>query len=119
MTRRPFYDEDPDRLYTITGGRSRVTAKNLDLVTLLVSNGRPQPGMQSEHATILRICRHRMAVVEIAAHLGLPVSVVKILLGDLIDSGQLTALHPSSVRDSGFRADPELLKKVLVGLQNL
>lgn len=119
MTRRPVYDEDPDRLYTITGGRSRATASGLDLVTLVVSNSRPQPGMQSEYATILRICQHKMAVVEIAAHLGLPVSVVKILLGDLIDTGQLTATHPPSAREDAFRADPELLKKVLVGLQNL
>jgi hypothetical protein len=132
---RPARDDDPDRLYTLTGGRSRAGSDVFDLVTLVVTESEPTPGMQSEHARILRMCRYPMAVVEVAAGLGLPVSITKILLGDLLASGRITARHPRTTtggsRGSGradpLRAapeaadlpDPQLLEQVLVGLRNL
>lgn len=119
MTWRPIDDEDPDRLYTVTNGRSRADESSLDLVTLIVSECDPVPGMQSEHVKILQLCRQPMAVVEISSHLGLPVSVVKILLCDLLDTGRVTARHPSSAAVQEQMPDPEILKQVLVGLQKL
>lgn len=94
----PGRDEDPDRLYTVTKGRSRPPEHAFDLVTLIVTEREPAPGMQSEHARILRLCETPTAVVEVAAELDLPVSVVKILLGDLLEAGTVTARHPGSRR---------------------
>ena len=120
MIRRPFDDETPDRLYAVTGGRSRAHETVFDLVTLIVSEGAPSPGMQSEHVRILRMCHQPMAVVELSAALGLPVSVVKILLCDLLDAGRISARHPSAGSGGTWRLpDAEFLKKVLVGLQKL
>jgi hypothetical protein len=119
MTRRRLDNEDPDRLYTLTRGRSRADHHELDLVTLIVSRAEPTRGMQSEHVKILQLCRSPTAVVEISADLGLPVSVVKILLSDLLDAGSLTARSPSSTRVGTTLPDAAFLKKVLVGLQNL
>lgn len=119
MIRRELDDEDPDRLYTLTRGRSRAEDYELDLVTLLVTKSEPTRGMQSEHVKILRICRAPTAVVEVASELGLPVSVVKILLSDLLAAGQLAARHPSSTRTGNHLPDAAFLKKVLVGLKNL
>ncbi|MFD0349403.1 DUF742 domain-containing protein [Kitasatospora aburaviensis] len=99
MTGRPVMpgrDDDPDRLYTITRGRSRSPENAFDLVTLIVSEREPASGMQSEHVRILQMCEAPTAVVEVAAELALPVSVVKILLGDLLESGAVTARHPGS-----------------------
>ncbi|EIE97718.1 DUF742 domain-containing protein [Saccharomonospora glauca] len=109
----------PDRLYTITSGRSRADDTDLDLVTLIVSECEPEPGMQSEHAHILLLCSSPTAVVEVAAELGLPVSVVKILLTDLLATGAVTARHPSAPRAADQLPDPAFLEKVLVGLRNL
>ncbi|MET9296514.1 DUF742 domain-containing protein [Streptomyces sp. NPDC003077] len=124
--RRLGPDDDPDRLYTVTGGRSRaVDAEVFDLVTLIVSESDPTPGMQSEHARILRMCRAPMAVVEISAALRMPVSVVRILLSDLLDTGRITARHPRTpaVPDAttGRAAlpRPALLKEVLDALHRL
>jgi hypothetical protein len=117
MNPRPLDDEDPDRLYTITGGRSRADESRLDLVTLIVSECDPAPGMQSEHVKILRMCRNPTAVVEISSDLGLPVSIVKILLCDLLDTGRITARHPSS--SGSVLPDSAVLKQVLVGLEKL
>lgn len=119
MIRRRLDYEDPDRLYTLTRGRSRADHHDLDLVTLIVSRAGPIRGMQSEHVKILQMCRSPTAVVEISADLALPVSVVKILLSDLLDAGQLSARNPSSTGIGTALPDPAFLKKVLVGLHNL
>lgn len=116
--RKPVDTGDPDRLYTVTGGRSRAD-DSFDLVTLVVSECRPTAGMQSEHARILELCRHPTAVVEIAAELRLPITVVRILLGDLLDMGRITARHPRAARSVASLPDTALLKEVLHGLRNL
>ncbi|MFJ8645942.1 DUF742 domain-containing protein [Streptomyces sp. NPDC093546] len=117
-------DESPDRLYTLTGGRARSGPDSpFDLVTLVVAESEPVPGMQSEHAAILRMCRRPTAVVEVAAELALPVSIVRILLADLLGTGRISARHPrtSAAASSSAYAlpDPDILEQVLVGLRNL
>ncbi|SEO46178.1 DUF742 domain-containing protein [Actinacidiphila rubida] len=132
MTRRSVDSENPDRLYTVTGGRSRTDDTRLDLVALIVAESEPTAGMQSEHVRILRLCQSPVAVVELSAYLELPVSVVRILLSDLLDAGKITARHPrtgarrgtSQAALTGLAEFPELpeselLKQVLVGLKNL
>lgn len=113
---RPGRDDAPDRLYTLTGGRSRSAPDTrFDLVTLVVAECDPVVGMQSEHAAILRLCERPTAVVEIAAELRLPVSITKILLSDLLAAGRVSARHP----DAAALPDPDILEQVLVGLRNL
>ncbi|WP_410575479.1 DUF742 domain-containing protein [Amycolatopsis sp. cmx-4-61] len=119
MTRSALEGEDPDRLYTVTGGRSSADDIDLDLVTLIVSESDPSPGMQSEHVRILGLAARPTSVVELSSDLKLPVSVVKILLADLLATGKVSARHPSSAQAAGRTSDSEFLKKVLVGLRNL
>ncbi|WP_326597429.1 DUF742 domain-containing protein [Streptomyces sp. NBC_01803] len=117
---RPGRDDDPDRLYTLTGGRSRAGTDAFDLVTLVVSESEPTAGMQSEHVRILRMCRSPTAVVEIAAELRLPVTIVKILLSDLLATDRVTVRHPSTLAARDVAPpDPRLLEQVLVGLRKL
>jgi hypothetical protein len=84
-----------------------------------VSECDPTPGMQSEHVKILRMSRRPTAVVEISSELRLPVSIVKILLCDLLDTGRVTARHPSSASTPSRLPDSAVLKQVLVGLEKL
>ncbi|MYY01000.1 MULTISPECIES: DUF742 domain-containing protein [unclassified Streptomyces] len=121
MTRRPRpgRDDGPDRLYTLTGGRTRSDSAAFDLVTLVVAECEPAPGMQSEHAAILRMCERPTAVVEVSATLDLPVSIVRILLCDLLDTGRISARHPRTARVSDRLPAPDILEQVLVGLRNL
>ena len=85
---RSVRDEDPDRFYTLTGGRAPAT-EDFDLVTLVVSESAPSAGMTSEQVAILDMCRAPTAVVEIAAELRLPVGVATVLLGDLLHAGKI------------------------------
>jgi hypothetical protein len=113
---RPGRDDAPDRLYTLTGGRARSDPSTpFDVVTLVVAECDPVPGMQSEHTAILRMCERPTAVVEIAAELRLPVSITKVLLSDLLAEGRVSARHPRKAAVP----DPNVLEQVLVGLRNL
>ncbi|HEX4831187.1 MAG TPA: DUF742 domain-containing protein [Trebonia sp.] len=125
MNRRSIDREAPDRLYTVTGGRVLGDDDPFDLVSLIVAERDPAPGMQSEHARILVLCRAPMAVVEVSAELRLPVSVVKVLLLDLLDTGGITVRHPlpapaRAAGPSGLHLpDRDVLRQVLHGLQRL
>ncbi|MGV9314842.1 DUF742 domain-containing protein [Streptomyces sp. NPDC003691] len=122
MTRHPVDLGEPDRLYTVTGGRCTVAddvERTFDLVTLVVGECGPAPGMQSEHARILELARHPVSVVELSAQLRLPVTVVRILLGDLLATGRITARRPRAAHSLAGLPDSALLEEVLHGLRNL
>ncbi|MDH2391536.1 DUF742 domain-containing protein [Streptomyces sp. HNM0663] len=110
-------ETSPERLYVITGGRSGASAPaELDLVTLIVARSGPKPGMQPEHTAIVRICKAPLSVAEISAYLRLPVSVVTVLLGDLLDQDRVIARAPVPPARLPDRA---LIEAVIDGLQRL
>ncbi|MEU0374009.1 DUF742 domain-containing protein [Streptomyces sp. NPDC006283] len=110
-------ESSPERLYVITGGRSGSSAPSaLDLVTLIVARSGPKPGMQPEHAAIVRICNAPLSVAEISAYLGLPVSVVTVLLSDLMAEDKVLARAPVQAARLPDRA---LIEAVIDGLQKL
>lgn len=112
----PGWDENgPERLYVITGGRSDPAERTgLDLVTLIVARQAPQLGMQPEHASILRLCSSPLSVAEISAYLGLPVSLITVLLTDLLTEERVEARSPAH-----SLPDIELIEAVIHGLRNL
>ncbi|WP_028808779.1 DUF742 domain-containing protein [Streptomyces canus] len=118
MIRKPVDVGDPDRLYMVTGGRSSAD-DSFDLVTLIVSESEPSSGMQSEHVRILELCRHPTALVEISAELKLPITVTRILVGDLHDMGKISARHPRAAESVASLPETALLQEVLNGLRNL
>lgn len=132
----PYWDEEGDddgadsmvRPYTITRGRTAPERDDFTLITLLTTVQEPvdaygapvRPGrLQPEHRMIVDRCRHPAAVAEVAADLNLPVSVTKILLGDLVAQGLLTARAPLSVARAAGGADRGLLAAVREGLRRL
>ncbi|MEW2811148.1 DUF742 domain-containing protein [Streptomyces massasporeus] len=108
------------RPFTLTGGRTRPGRGEFTLITTVTAVD-PQPAgavrMQPEHGRILRLCASPVAVVELAARLDLPVSVVVILLSDLLEAGRISVHPPHPVT----RATPslQLLLKVREGLDRL
>jgi hypothetical protein len=110
-------DASPERLYVITGGRSgSLGSAPLDLVTLIVARSGPRPGMQPEHAAIMRMCQAPLSVAEISAYLSLPVSVVTVLVGDLLAGGDVLARAPVA---RAQLPDLALIEAVIDGLQKL
>ncbi|MFB7910291.1 DUF742 domain-containing protein [Kitasatospora sp. NPDC056076] len=111
----------PVRPYVITGGRSRPTRADLAIESLVSALSDP-PALPEhvllnrEHRRILGLCHSLLSVAEVAAHLGLPLGVVKVLVGDLWDLGAVQVLPPVPQAE---RLPTTLLEEVLVGLRQL
>lgn len=111
------------RPYTITRGRTAPQRDDLTLITVVTTaepgEGRPAGRrLEPEHRAIVEQCREPAAVAEIAAELDLPVSVTKILIGDLVELGAVTTRPPMADGGSGG-LNVEILQAVRDGLQRL
>ncbi|WP_024806289.1 DUF742 domain-containing protein [Nocardia sp. BMG51109] len=119
--RESWYDDEAGplvRLYAVTRGRGGSARPYLNLLTLVVADGFGPPSRsEPEYAAILRLCRTPQSVAEVSAQLGLPLTVTKILIGDLIDEGRLIFRTPPPT-DSGA-PDIGLLQAVLNGIRAL
>ena len=107
------------RPYARTGGRTR-SDHNLALEALVSTSddGRRYRGVRSiEHRRICDLCLDTRSVAEIAAHLRLPLGVVKILVGDMADLG-LVLIHQTELI-LGDRSSREFMERVLQGLRAL
>ncbi|MEC3975865.1 DUF742 domain-containing protein [Amycolatopsis sp. H20-H5] len=105
------------RPHVVTGGRAHPTRNTFDLATVVVATRSPVAGLSPEKRRVLELCRGgALAVAEVAAYLRLPVSVTKVLLSDLADTGHITARAAVPQAD---RPDLQLLQKVLDGLRAL
>lgn len=104
------------RPYVITGGRAGSSRDALSLETLVRASGTAlPPTLQPEYRRIVDRCQGLLSVAEVAAHLGQSPAVVQVLLADLIEWGHITARPPVPVAE---RADRDLLRKVLDGLES-
>lgn len=80
------------RPYAVTRGRTRPSGEPLDIVTILVATGRrpAEPGrLARPQRRMLALCRRPHALADLASDLDLPFGVIRVLAGDLLDSGLL------------------------------
>jgi hypothetical protein len=107
------------RPYTMTGGRATPVTGGLDLLTYVEALYAPEADLihlQPEHRTILQITRTALSIAEIAARLDLPIGVVKVLVGDLLQGSLVSTF------DSGTTVNPpdeSILRAVIDGLRAL
>jgi hypothetical protein len=104
------------RPYVITDGRAHPTRNTFDLVTLVsAAQGGDLAGLSPEKRRVMALCRGgSLSVAEVAGHLQIPVSVTKVLLGDLVDSGHILTRSPIP---SAELPDIKILQEVLDGLR--
>ena len=121
---RPEHTDDEAgpvvRHYAMTMGRTRPTRGEFDLITIIMAaRGAPTedtPGLQPEHAAILRHCQSPISVAEMATRLDLPVGTVRVLLGDLLDRGHIRTRSPAPAT---HLPTERVFKAVLDGLRSL
>ncbi|MCX4759979.1 DUF742 domain-containing protein [Streptomyces sp. NBC_01275] len=121
-----WYDSEAGPLvrpYAMTGGRTRSgpTGVRFDLITLVTLDpGAPgTDGMVlgPEHRTLIDLCRtETQSVAELAAGADLPVGVVRVLLGDLLELGCVTVSLPVPPAQL---PDERILREVIEGLRAL
>lgn len=112
------------RPYAMTGGRTRSgpTGARFDLIALvaldpgcLPADG--DPALGPEHRTLVGLCRtETQSVAELAAEADLPVGVIRVLLGDLLDLGCVTVSRPVPPAQL---PDERILREVIAGLRAL
>ncbi|WP_067490707.1 DUF742 domain-containing protein [Actinomadura hibisca] len=117
-----WVDEDAGpvvRPFAVARGRARHARRDLDidLIAVVAALGPPAaPGLLArEDERILELCRAPVSVAELASDLSLPIGVVRVLLGDLLDRGLVSVERPAAVR----RPDARVLKEVIDGLRAL
>lgn len=118
MLPRSPKDTDPWRArpFTITNGRTEPST-SIDLMTLvMVSDDTTMSSdwLGIDHAPVFDLCRTAISVAEVAARIGLPITVAKILLADLLEQGVLIMREPTS-----FITDLTTLEAVRDGLRAL
>ncbi|MBL3666819.1 DUF742 domain-containing protein [Streptomyces sp. M2CJ-2] len=106
------------RPYVVTEGRARPTRNTLDPVTLVVAaRDLPTDDLTPEKRRLMELCLGGpLSVVEIAGYLGLAVSVTKVLISDLVDTGHVTTrvpIPPAQLHDA------QILEELLNGLRSL
>ncbi|OKI17771.1 hypothetical protein A6A08_25500 [Nocardiopsis sp. TSRI0078] len=75
----------------MTRGRTRPsTGPRLDLVTIVVTaRDLKERDREPEQEAIVRLCHRPISVAEISARLDIPLTVVRVLLGDLLADGDV------------------------------
>jgi hypothetical protein len=122
-----WYDSEAGPLvrpYAMTGGRTRSgpTGVRFDLIALVtLDTGAPgtddDTALGPEHRTLIDLCRtETQSVAELAADADLPVGVVRVLLGDLLELGCVTVSRPVPPAQL---PDERILREVIEGLRAL
>jgi len=97
---------DEVRPYLITGGRTTTARTDVAMETVVTRSADAAAGgrVAFEHAAVLADCDQPRSVAEVAAHLGIPLMVALILVGDLVEAGLLEAstTTPSQADDVAF-----------------
>ncbi|MFC6594900.1 DUF742 domain-containing protein [Kitasatospora paranensis] len=113
------------RLFSMTRGRARPVDDGLfDLISLVravdppaAAEDGPLPALGAEHHALMALCRDEpLSVAELGSYTDLPVSVVRVLLGDLDDAGLISVTRPVRLAQ---RPDEQLLRDVINGLRAL
>jgi hypothetical protein len=122
-----WYDHEAGPLvrpYAVTGGRTKPgpTGVRFDLIALVtLAPGASGPDGDStlgpEHRALIELCRvETQSVAELAAGADLPVGVVRVLVGDLLELGRVTVSRPVPPAQL---PDERILREVIEGLRAL
>jgi hypothetical protein len=107
------------RPYSLTGGRTRPRVElRFDLIDVIAWTGaQVDPAtITYESRRILEMCRAPVTVADLASALGIPLVVVRVLLGDLVHDG-LVDVRVATPK--GRVTDQNLLARVLAGIRAL
>lgn len=105
------------RPYSLTGGRTH-TQQHL-LVETLVSTTQYDPALSDslmpESRALYERARSQASIAELSVELGLPLGVIRVLVGDLA-TREAIFVHPTAY---AYQNDTHVLERILDGLKRL
>jgi Protein of unknown function (DUF742) len=105
------------RPFVITGGRTEPVDERLQVQTLVTASPlSSSTQLHFERRQIIEFCQRPLSVAEVASHLGVPIGVARVLIGDLV-ADNLMVVHHSVGYD--FRPSKTLLERILEGVRAL
>ena len=107
------------RPYVLTGGRTASSLGVFELhapVLALIGVDQLPRTASPEDRRIVELCQTPMSVAEVAARLGAPVGVARVLVGDLVDARMVQVRQ---VQDTSEHRDVRLLERLLEGIRAL
>lgn len=124
----PHHDDDEHvhtarvvRPYALTAGRTRASI-DLPVEAIIEQQPRVVEREWSEHdhvGQIVTACAERASVAEISAAVNLPLGVVRVLLGDLVEQGYLKVAATTLTDASSTDERQDLIERTLRGLRAL
>ncbi|MGY6021092.1 DUF742 domain-containing protein [Streptomyces spinosirectus] len=125
MSEEHWYEDETGamvRPYTVTRGRTRPSdGHRIDLMSQVTALRTGDAASATDHAgaRLLALLRHGpRPVVELAVDADLPLTVVRVLLGDLAGSG-LVRIDAPRPAPGGPASDPALLREIVERLRAL
>lgn len=108
------------RPYALTSGRTRPAVELAleALIQALPHSADRQWELDDVNAAIVALCKESPSVAEIAARVGMPLGVARVLVADLVESGHLQILATLK-EDSTDSERRELIERVLSGLREI
>ncbi|GGW50932.1 hypothetical protein GCM10010503_29940 [Streptomyces lucensis JCM 4490] len=127
MSDEHWYEDETGsmvRPYTVTRGRTRPGGRHtiglMSRVTALASDGAARPVLDHAPAALLDLIhRGPRPLAELAADADLPLTVVRVLLGDLAEAGLIRIDEPLRTPVTGPDADPDLLREIVQRLREI
>jgi hypothetical protein len=107
------------RPYMLTRGRTSSSLGMFELhapALALVTPEQLGRGATPEDRRIVELCQTPISVAELAARLGAPIGVVRVLVGDLVVARML---HVRQSNDQAEHRDVRLLERLLEGIRAL
>jgi hypothetical protein len=104
------------RPFLLTSGRARPVDARLEMEAQVLTTETGEAALERyryEQHDIVVLCRQSMSVAEVAARLGLHLGVARVLVGDLVACGHLSARRPAG----GEHRNVAIIERVIRGLQ--
>jgi hypothetical protein len=107
------------RSFALTGGRAHSDGALFDLLAHVVATDHAHivaRQLQPEHRAIISRATHPVSVAELASYVDLPLGVVRVLLGDLVELDAIASHEPDT---TSYLPDDHVLKAVIHALRTL
>jgi hypothetical protein len=107
------------RPYAFVGGRTMHAGERFDLIAMVLTSpaaAADPEDLEPGHLEVMAWCQVPLTVADLAAGLGLPVGVIRVILADLREHGLVSILPPTG---RARQPNPHILRRVADGLRRL